>query len=186
MDYAERLNNVNQGMRFTDIHGKQYAEVNQRVLGFWSLFPNGRIVTRKVADDGKRCDFECLVYRDAADAEPTVTGHAFEVRQGSINTTSYVENCETGAIGRALGLLGIGATTAIASADEVLSAIEHQEQQGFDDRQEHMRRRLWESIKRWSELNGRDPNEVGAEVKQRRDYEESADWFETVAMEFEQ
>lgn len=126
-DYAKRLAAVNQGIRFTDIKGKPYAEVNQRILAFWALFPNGRIVTRKVFDDGNRADFECEVYRDASDELFAVNGHSFEERNSNINKTSYIENAETSAIGRALGMLGIGATTAIASADEVLNAIALQE-----------------------------------------------------------
>ena len=126
-DYAERLNEANKQLRFTNIKGKEYAEVNQRILAFWSLFPTGRIITKKTMDDGTRCEFECWVYREEEDEKPTVTGHAYETRQGNVNSTSYVENCETSAIGRALGLLGIGATTAIASADEVLNAIAQQE-----------------------------------------------------------
>jgi len=43
-----------------------------------------------------------------------------------INQTSYVENCETSAVGRALGFLGIGIETSIATADEVGMAIEKQ------------------------------------------------------------
>jgi len=48
--------------------------------------------------------------------------------QGSsnINKTSYVENCETSAIGRALAILGIGIDTSIASANEVQDAIAKQ------------------------------------------------------------
>lgn len=126
-DYAERLSVANQSLRFTNIRGKEYAEVNQRILAFWSLFPTGRIITDKTMDDGNRCEFKCYVFRDEEDEKPTTTGHAFEVKQGNINSTSYIENCETSAIGRALGLLGIGATTAIASADEVLNAIAQQE-----------------------------------------------------------
>ena len=126
-DYAERLNEANKQLKFTNIKGKEYAEVNQRILAFWSLFPTGRIITKKTHDDGTRCEFECYVYREEEDEKPTVTGHAYETRQGNVNSTSYVENCETSAIGRALGLLGIGATTAIASADEVLNAIAQQE-----------------------------------------------------------
>ena len=128
-DYAERLSAANQSLRFTNIRGKGYAEVNQRILAFWSLFPEGRIVTDKVMDDGQRCEFKCYVFRDEADEKPATTGHAYEVKQGNVNSTSYVENCETSAIGRALGLLGIGATTAIASADEVLNAMAQQEAQ---------------------------------------------------------
>lgn len=126
-DYAERLNEANKQLRFTNIKGKEYAEVNQRILAFWSLFPTGRIITKKTHDDGNRCEFECYVYREEEDEKPTTTGHAYEVKQGNVNSTSYVENCETSAIGRALGLLGIGATTAIASADEVLNAMAQQE-----------------------------------------------------------
>lgn len=126
--YIVRLNAVNQTLRFTSIRGKEYAEVNQRVLAFWSLFPHGRIITKITSDTGSRCDVEALVYRDAADYEPATTGHAFEVKQGAINNTSYLENCETSAIGRALGFLGIGANTAIASAEEVLNAISQQAQ----------------------------------------------------------
>ena len=45
----------------------------------------------------------------------------------NINKTSYVENCETSAIGRALAMLGIGIDTSIASANEVSDAIAKQE-----------------------------------------------------------
>jgi hypothetical protein len=44
-----------------------------------------------------------------------------------INKTSYIENCETSAWGRALGNLGYGIQTSIASAEEVEMAIAKQE-----------------------------------------------------------
>ena len=44
-----------------------------------------------------------------------------------INKTSYVENCETSAWGRALGNLGIGLETSVASADEMQNAIANQD-----------------------------------------------------------
>jgi ssDNA-binding Zn-finger/Zn-ribbon topoisomerase 1 len=44
-----------------------------------------------------------------------------------INKTSFVENCETSAWGRALGNLGIGIDDSIASAEEVDMAIKKQE-----------------------------------------------------------
>jgi hypothetical protein len=53
------------------------------------------------------------------DGKIIAVGHASERREGNINKTSYVENCETSAIGRALGLMGIGLTDDIASADEI-------------------------------------------------------------------
>ena len=56
-------------------------------------------------------------------------GHAHEVRGSSnINKTSYVENCETSAVGRALAMLGIGIDTSIASANEMEEAIAKQQE----------------------------------------------------------
>ena len=43
-----------------------------------------------------------------------------------INKTSFIENCETSAVGRALGMLGIGIDTSVASYEEVANAIENQ------------------------------------------------------------
>ena len=56
------------------------------------------------------------------------SGHAHETQGSSnINKTSYVENCETSAIGRALAMMGIGIDTSIASANEVNEAIAKQD-----------------------------------------------------------
>ena len=120
-----RLEEINKRLKRTNIKGKDYVEVNQRILAFWELFPDGRIITEKLSDDGKRCDFKAIIYSgDMAIA----TGHAFEYQgAGMVNKTSYVENAETSAVGRALGMLGIGATESIASAEDVMSAIDHQE-----------------------------------------------------------
>ena len=127
-NYSKRLEAANNRIKTTDIRGKKYAEVNQRILAFYSLFPCGSILTEKTSDDGKRCDFRCEVRRDYRDEKPAATGHAFEFQSaGMVNKTSYLENCETSAVGRALGMMGIGITDALASADEVQAAIDHQE-----------------------------------------------------------
>ena len=107
------------------IKGKQYATVDARVAAFWELYPQGSITTEMLEDENGRCVFKASVWNG-----PTVisTGHAFEVQSASyINKTSYIENCETSAVGRALGFLGIGSNGSIASADEVRNAIEQQE-----------------------------------------------------------
>lgn len=127
MTYAERLAGVNSRIRTTSIKGKEYAEVNQRVLAFWELFPEGRIRTELLEDTGTRCTVVASVFRSPEEEWPAATGTAFEERKGSINSTSYLENCETSAVGRALGMLGIGATEALASAEEVAGAMAQQE-----------------------------------------------------------
>lgn len=117
-------NEANAAIKRTNIRGKQYAEVNQRILAFWEIFPNGSIITELLTDDGERCVFKATAYDKDM---PLATGHAFEVRTASnINKTSYLENCETSAVGRALGMLGIGAEDAICSAEEVTAAINQQ------------------------------------------------------------
>ena len=54
---------------------------------------------------------------------PIASGIAQEVKGSSfINKTSYVENCETSAWGRALANFGIGIDAAVASYNEVANA----------------------------------------------------------------
>lgn len=55
--------------------------------------------------------------------------HAYEKENSTfINKTSYIENCCTSATGRALGYLGIGIDTSVASAEEVQNAILQQDE----------------------------------------------------------
>lgn len=117
---------INDRLTRTNIKGRDYIDVAQRVQGFWELYPEGRISTQMTADDGKRCVFRAEVFA-GKDGAPIATGHAYEVNNGrGVNATSYIENCETSAVGRALGMLGIGSTDSIASADEVSAAMAQQ------------------------------------------------------------
>ena len=107
-----------------DIKGKEYVQVNQRVIAFRKLFPDGSIVTDLIHFGDGVCVVKATILDDG---EVISTGLAYE-KEGStfINKTSYLENCETSAVGRALGLLGIGIDTSIASADEMQTAIVNQ------------------------------------------------------------
>ena len=111
----------------TNIRGKQYVEVNERIKFFRQEdeYKNWTISTEFTALDSEMCVCKCVI----ADTNQRViaTGHAHEERSAShINKTSYVENCETSAIGRALAMMGIGIDTSIASANEVNDAIAKQ------------------------------------------------------------
>jgi len=120
----EELQEVNKDLVTMDVKGKEYAPVNQRILAFRKLFPEGQIVTELVSDVNGKCIFKASVMN----GETTLaTGYAYENEGNSyINKTSYIENCETSAVGRALGMLGIGIETSIASAEEVNTAILNQ------------------------------------------------------------
>ena len=119
----------NYKFKTTNIRGKQYVEVNERIKFFrqeeqykhWSLITEFPVLDSE----------QCVCKASIADTEHRIiaTGHAHEVQGSSnINKTSYVENCETSAIGRALAMLGIGIDTSIAAATEVSDAIAKQEE----------------------------------------------------------
>ena len=114
-------------LKTIDIKGKEYVLVNERIKAFWKLYPNGRIVTDILSMENDMCVIRAKVFTDREDNIPVATGTAYERESSSfINKTSYIENCETSAIGRALGILGIGIDTSVASAEEVENAIENQ------------------------------------------------------------
>lgn len=116
---------VNALLKRINIKGKEYVDVASRVQGLWKIYPDGSIRTELISFTGDECIFKAEVWnKDVLLA----TAHAHEVKGSSnINKTSFVENCETSAVGRALGNAGIGSTDSIASADEVLNAQAAQE-----------------------------------------------------------
>jgi len=131
----EKLKEVNNKLKTIDVKGKGYVEVNQRILAFRELFENGRITTELKYLENGMCVIQAYIY----DGDILLaTGIAYE-KEGStfINKTSYIENCETSAVGRALGILGIGIETSIASAEEVANAIVQQESEKVIDKTHH-------------------------------------------------
>lgn len=124
----QNLEEINKTLRTTDIKGKEYVEVNVRLKAFWKLCENGKIETDIISLENGICVIKAKVYENKEDPEPRATGIAYEKENSTfINKTSYIENCETSAIGRALGNAGIGIDTAVASAEEVQNAILQQE-----------------------------------------------------------
>ena len=116
---------ANEQIKTTDIKGKEYAEVNQRIKAFRMVYPQGSIQTKMISNNDGVCIFESHVYTD--DGILLGTGTAYEKEDSSfINKTSYIENCETSAVGRALGMAGFGIDVSVASAEEVQNAIQNQ------------------------------------------------------------
>lgn len=126
----EDLQKANKSIKTTDIKGKDYAEVNQRVKAFRMVYPTGGINTKieQIADG------VCIITAEVGFWEDDKyyilgTGTAYEKENSTfINKTSYIENCETSAVGRALGFAGFGIDTSIASVEEVQTAMANQEE----------------------------------------------------------
>jgi hypothetical protein len=101
---------------------EDYVPVAERLERFYERFPDGRVITH-IIEHNSESGFVLMraeVYRSPDDAQPAATGHAFEVRGESyVNKTSYIENCETGSVGRALALLGFEVKRGIASREEL-------------------------------------------------------------------
>jgi hypothetical protein len=112
-----------------------YQPVEERNAQFWAKYPEGRIITELVFDDGSRCVFRAEVYTDRDDARPAATGHAEEhVTNTGVNKTSALENCETSAEGRALARLGFAPKGARPSREEMDKARRGQAPTVADER----------------------------------------------------
>ena len=123
---------VNSEIKMTDIgRGKEYAEVPQKVAAFRKLFPMGTITTEIISlENGVG------VMKATASIDGIILGDgiAYE-KEGSsfINKTSFIENCQTSAVGRALAFLGIGSEASIASFEEVMNAKAQQKKMTEDE-----------------------------------------------------
>ena len=127
MTKYEQIKQANDTIRTVDVKGKDYAEVNQRIKAFRMVCPDGSIETEMISNENGVCVFKAIVKNE--EGKVLGVGHAYE-KEGStfINKTSYIENCETSAVGRALGMCGYGIDTSVASAEEVKNAIANQEE----------------------------------------------------------
>lgn len=97
-----------------------YDDVNDRIKKFYSDNVDGRIITTLI-ESGDLTVFKVEIYMNLEDQKllcPKAVGYAKEIRDlalkvtsegkpyESVNYTSWLENCETSAIGRALANAG--------------------------------------------------------------------------------
>lgn len=120
---AQEVENLNKNLPTIDVKGKKYVMVKDKIKAFRTLCPNGIIETTLLGMDNGLAIIKATV-RDE-DGNLLGTGHACE-KEGSsqVNSTSWLENAETSAIGRAIGnATGLGIDDSFGSADEVANAI---------------------------------------------------------------
>ena len=134
----EQLTKANDAIRTTviekknkktnEVTKKDYAEVHQKIKAFRMLYPDGTISTELISLKDGVAIFKASALDDTG--KLLGTGTAYE-KEGSsfINDTSYIENCETSAVGRALAMCGIGIDLGVASYEEVANAKLNQKQE---------------------------------------------------------
>ena len=128
-----------------NIKGKDYKLIVQRVQEFNNKHPDWGMYSEVIHHDSERVIVKVWITDDQGRTRGT--GHAEEDRSASrINQTSALENCETSAFGRALASIGFGGDASYASAEEVVNAINTQEQN--TDLLDHMSaaREHWQSV----------------------------------------
>jgi len=103
-----------------NIKGKEYILVKDRVLYFNENYPNGKIETELLSElNSEMVVMKATITPDVDNPIRIFTGFSQATwGDGYINKTAAMENCETSAVGRALGMMGIGVIDSIASADE--------------------------------------------------------------------
>ena len=106
----EQIQKANEGLTSIDLKNKAYVLVPERVKAFRKLFPEGFITTELLSLEAGVCVMKTEVgYYDGDRRVVLGTGMAYEKEaNGYVNKTSYIENCETSAVGRALGFLALG------------------------------------------------------------------------------
>lgn len=113
-------------METINLKGKEYVTVNERLKEFRKNFKDYSLTTEIIELTPEVCTIKAVITDDKGVVR--ATGLAQELRQASfVNKTSYVENCETSAWGRALGNFGIGIDSSICTADELLMALNAQQ-----------------------------------------------------------
>lgn len=149
----EDIKKANDEINAIDIKGKDYVEVNQRIKAFRMVYPNGSIITEMLSNENGVAIFKATV----KDGDVILgTGTAYEKENSTyINKTSYIENCETSAVGRALGMCGFGIDTSVASAEEVQNAIANQEEKKATEKQVEILSKVYkgENLKKLLEAN---------------------------------
>lgn len=104
---------------------KEYAQVNERVKAFRMVHPLGTISTKIISLENGVVTMQTEILDE--DGRLLATGFAQEKETSSfINKTSFIENCETSAVGRALGMCGFGIDTSICSFEELQNAMKNQ------------------------------------------------------------
>ena len=113
-------------MKTINIKGKEYVTVNERLKEFRNNFKDYALITEIVELGSDYATVKASIFDEKGVLR--ATGYAREVvAKSPINKYAFLENCETSAIGRALGNFGIGIDEAVCTADELIQKLSHED-----------------------------------------------------------
>lgn len=162
---------MSENLKTINIKGKEYVEVNERIKYFRENYKGWSLTSEIISLENGVCVIKATIKDDNEVVK--ATGLAYEKEDSSfINKTSYIENCETSAWGRALGNLGIGIDSSIASAEEVQNA---QANQGAINRPSE---KQLEYLQKLLEEAGKTADEVARIIKMCRTSTMASQWIE--------
>ena len=99
-----------------------YETVEERLVRWWAAYANAQIVTTMVHYDTKTVVFKA---EGIVEGRVIATGYAEEVHGSSpVNKTSFVENCETSAIGRMIGNSPLGTKPGARPSRQEMQKVE--------------------------------------------------------------
>lgn len=114
---------------------KDYAEVNQRLKAYRMVYPKGTIKSIIINLENGTCVIQAEIYDEEGKLLSVATAQENQ-KSSYINQTNYIENCETSAVGRALGFAGFGINSSIASAEDIKNEIDKENyDEPMDDEQ---------------------------------------------------
>ena len=104
--YGEHTTEAGTKLPLINLKGKPYLQVAHRLVWFREVFPQGSIVTKLLHDDGEKAVFRAEIHVKTDHGPMLVSsGHKAEEKA---SFSDYREKAETGAVGRALAMAGIG------------------------------------------------------------------------------
>lgn len=117
----EQIKKANEEIIPMKVGATDYAKVSERVKAFRKVYPTGSVTTEieDISEDSIR--IKATIYDENGDIIATGRASESKPKNGkfNINTSSMIENCETSAVGRALGFAGFGIDKDIASGEDV-------------------------------------------------------------------
>ncbi len=117
----EQIKKANEEITKMQVGNGQYAKVSERVNAYRKVYPTGAIETEieEVNEQSVRIlatvrdELGCVLATARATEEKKAKGKM------TVNLTDMIENCETSAVGRALGFAGFGIDSEIASGEDI-------------------------------------------------------------------